>query len=246
MLMVATLGFGQVASQSIPSGVPSGSAVSSQFSVGKNGVSLPSNSTSSITKTQSGPAAVKASTSFHSGTATSFIQNVGQYGTTMKGYEPMGNIQFGYEGLEMPVLFTPKGLIHLHRKYERISHAEEEKLEKQGVPEEEIERRLIITDRVITMEWVGANPNVEIISEEKSTDYHTYGLLRDKAYGYKKITYKNMYPGIDVVYSFTNTNKLGCETGLFAFIGTLCGAGGYQSLEILQSSHRIQQDFLLG
>ncbi len=214
MLMLFTLGFGQVASQNIPAGVPSGSAVSSHFSVGKNGVSVPSKGTTSIAKAQNGPATVKASTSFQSGTASSFIKNVGQYGATMKGHEQLGNIEFGYEGLDMPILFTPKGLIHLHRKYERISHEEEEKLEKQGVPEEEIERRLIITDRVITMEWVGANPNVEIIPEEKSTDYHTYGLVRDKAYGYKKITYKNMYPGIDVVYSFTNSSKLGFEYSL--------------------------------
>ena len=108
----------------------------------------------------------------------------------MKGYEEMGNIKFGYEGLDMPILFTPKGLIHLHRKYERISHSEEEKLEKQGIPEEEIERRLIITD------------------------YHTYGTLQDKAYGYKKVIYKNIYPGIDLVYSFTNKGQLGFEYSL--------------------------------
>lgn len=144
----------------------------------------------------------------------SFIQNVGQYGSTMKGYENLGNIKFGYEGLDMPILFTPKGLIHLHREYKRISHEEEEKLEKQGIPEEEIERRLVITDRVITLEWVGANEQAEIIAAEKTTDYHTYGMLQEKAYGYKKIIYKNLYPGIDLVYSFTNQSLLGFEYSL--------------------------------
>ncbi len=143
-----------------------------------------------------------------------FIQNIGQYGQTMKGHENMGVIKYGYEGLNMPVLFTPKGLIHLHRKVEKISHAEEERLEKQGVPEEEIERKKIITDRAITMEWLGASADVKIIAEEKAAAYHTYGMLMDKAYSYKKITYKNLYPGIDVVYSFTQNDKPGFEYSL--------------------------------
>lgn len=150
-----------------------------------------------------------------SGSAFSFIENVGQYGEKMRGQEQMGNILYGYEGLDMPVLFTPKGLIHLQRKYERIPHDEEERLEKQGVPEEEIERKLRITDRVITMEWIGANPNVEINADEKTFDYHTYGMLPQKAYGYKKIIYNNLYPGIDLIYSFTNNNKLGFEYSLW-------------------------------
>lgn len=65
-----------------------------------------------------------------------FIQKVGQYGQTMKGYESMGVIKYGYEGLAVPILFTAKGLIHLHRKVEKISHDEEKRLEQQGIPEE--------------------------------------------------------------------------------------------------------------
>jgi hypothetical protein len=143
-----------------------------------------------------------------------FIENIGQYGNTVKGYESMGPVQFGYEGLGMPILFTPKGLIHLQRKSGKISHTEEERLEKQGVPEQEIERKKNITDRVITMEWIGSNPDIEIISEEKTSDYHTYGMLKDKAYGYKKIIYKNSYPGVDIVYGFTNYHKPGFEYSL--------------------------------
>jgi hypothetical protein len=144
----------------------------------------------------------------------SFIENVGQYGKTMKGFENMGTIQLGYEGLGMPVLFTSKGLIHLQRKVEKLSHEEEEKLEKAGAKEAEIENKKNVTDRTITMEWLGSNPGVKIIAEEKTFDYHTYGLLTEKAYGYKKLTYKNLYPGIDVVYNFTNNNKAGFEYSL--------------------------------
>jgi hypothetical protein len=144
----------------------------------------------------------------------SFIENIGQYGKTMKGFENMGPIQFGYEGLGMPVLFTPKGLIHLQRKVEKISHQEEERLEKAGAKEAEIENKKNVTDRIITMEWLGSSPGATIITEEKTFDYHTYGMLTEKAYGYKKITYKNLYPGIDVVYNFINNNKAGFEYNL--------------------------------
>ena len=148
------------------------------------------------------------------GVSTSFIENKGQYGTTFKGQETMGKILFGFEGHDMPILFTKNGIIFLQRKVESISYKEREKLEKQGVSEEEIEHKKTVTDRAITMEWLGANENVEIVKEEKTYDYHTYGLIQEKAYGYKKIIYKNLYNGIDLVYSFTNGSKIGFEYSL--------------------------------
>lgn len=148
------------------------------------------------------------------GNAGVFIQNIGQYGDTMKGFGNMGRILYGYEGLDMPVLFTPKGLIHLQRKVSRLSHEEEERLERQKVPEEDIERRRNIKDRTITMEWMNANPEVHILTGEKASAYHTYGMLPDKAYGFKRIIYENMYPGIDIIYHFSDNKNLGFEYSL--------------------------------
>ena len=143
-----------------------------------------------------------------------FIENIGQYGELMAGYTGMGKIKYGFEGFGMPVLFTPKGLIHLQRKVEKISKKEEEELEKKNIPEEEIERKRKVTKKIITMEWLGANPQPEIIAEETMPDYHTYGLLKEKARGFKKIIYKDLYPGIDVIYHFTNSDKKGFEYSL--------------------------------
>ena len=151
--------------------------------------------------------------------AGSFIENKGQYGTTYKSQETMGNILYGFEGHDMPILFTKKGIIFLQRKVESISHREKEKLEKQGIPEEELENKKTVTDRAITMEWLGANENIEIVQEEKTYDYHTYGLIQEKAYGYKKITYKNLYNGIDLVYNFRNKSKIGFEYSLHVAAG---------------------------
>ncbi len=148
-----------------------------------------------------------------------FIENKGQYGDKLKGYEQLGDILFAYEGAGMPVLLTTNGIVQLQRKVKKISHAEEERLEKQGVPEEEIERRSTVLDRAVTMEWLQANPKAQIITEEKTTAYHTYRLVQQKAFGYKKITYKNLYPSIDLLYSFVQNGKPGFEFSLVVHPG---------------------------
>src|SRR5690349_10980915 len=45
------------------------------------------------------------------GKKKSFIENIGQYGDSLSNALNMGKTLFGYEGLDMPVLFTSKGLI---------------------------------------------------------------------------------------------------------------------------------------
>ncbi|MFM6924572.1 MAG: hypothetical protein ACKOU7_03650 [Ferruginibacter sp.] len=158
----------------------------------------------------------------------SFIENVGQYGKNIPGQEKMGTILYGYEGLDMPVLFTKNGLLFLQRKTTKLPRREEEKLERQGVPESEIEKKRIVTDRVITQVWVGANPDAQIIAEERTSDYHTYGHLNKKAPGYKRIRYKNMYPGIDIVYNFNNGSKAGFEYSLVVKPGADLSAVSFQ------------------
>ncbi|MBL0051918.1 MAG: hypothetical protein IPP29_10635 [Bacteroidetes bacterium] len=116
----------------------------------------------------------------------------------------------------MPVLFTSKGLIYLHRKSIGPSREEMEKEEharRQKHAENELEEQKNI-DRAISLMWLNSNANVEIAVEGKSDAYYTYGFLNEKAYGYKQITYKNLYTGIDLVYTFTNANKIGFEYSL--------------------------------
>ncbi len=59
------------------------------------------------------------------------------------------------------------------------------------------------------MELVGASPNPEIIAEGKNDDYTNYyqsNLIQ--THNYQKITYKNIYPGIDWVLYTVNNEKL--------------------------------------
>jgi gliding motility-associated-like protein len=59
----------------------------------------------------------------------------------------------------------------------------------------------------IDIDFVNSNPNVNLISNEKSSDFDNYYNVPNKPEGivnvhqYQQITYKNIYPNIDVVFS---------------------------------------------
>ncbi len=60
------------------------------------------------------------------------------------------------------------------------------------------------------MELIGANPNPEILAEGKSDDYtNYYQPYLIQTHNYQKITYKNIYPGIDWVIYPTPPSPIG-------------------------------------
>lgn len=58
----------------------------------------------------------------------------------------------------------------------------------------------------IDIDFVNSNPKVELVTEQKSTDFYNYYNVPNKpegivgVYKYKQVTYKNIYPNIDVVF----------------------------------------------
>lgn len=151
------------------------------------------------------------------GTAKGFIENIGQYGQLFPQFPSLGKPRFAYEGFGMPVLFTSKGLIHLQRKIIGESEAErerEERREKKKGKEARVEEEIKAEDRSISMEWLGANPDPVIVTEGVEQGYHTYGALTQKARAFKKITYRELYPGIDLIYTAAPNSKLGFEYSL--------------------------------
>ncbi|PIY05093.1 MAG: hypothetical protein COZ21_04825, partial [Bacteroidetes bacterium CG_4_10_14_3_um_filter_31_20] len=52
--------------------------------------------------------------------------------------------------------------------------------------------------------WQNANTEVKIEVSEKQEDYYTFRMQKDICYAYKKITYKNIYPNIDIEYTIPN------------------------------------------
>jgi len=152
------------------------------------------------------------------GTSHAFIENVGQYGDVYPDYPEMGKILFAYEGFGIPVLFAEKGVIYLHRKLvgpTQLEIEKEERRKKKRKNEEDLEQ-LTVRDRSISMTWSLPSLNMEIVADGLLEGYHTYGLSSAKARAYSKITYKNIYDGIDVVYSFLDNDSLGYEYSITA------------------------------
>ncbi|WPO79055.1 T9SS type B sorting domain-containing protein [Flavobacterium sp. KACC 22761] len=77
-----------------------------------------------------------------------------------------------------------------------------------GTKKEEQENfNLEYTFHRIDIDFVNSNSKVELIAEQKSTDFDNYYNVPNKpegvlgVYQFKQITYKNIYPNIDVVFS---------------------------------------------
>lgn len=138
-----------------------------------------------------------------------FIENKGQF--ILPDQASAGKILFQADfGPQM--YFTPSGIIYclsksekMNRKEKKGYEAEERKHErKQG---EEHEPK-ILKDSYVEMEWLGANPDLKFVAEEKVQEYWNYldpndmHKSIDRASGYKKLICKNLYPNIDVEYVF--------------------------------------------
>jgi gliding motility-associated-like protein len=152
-----------------------------------------------------------------------YIENVGQNEDSLAGYGQLGKVRFEYNGFGWPVLLTDKGLIYRQGKKERRSEAELEAAERKGVLDEKEERKYRITNRILTMEWLNANPSPQIITKEPTTHYYTFGKLAAKARGFKKLVYKDLYPGIDLVYTFVKQKGAGFEYSLVVHPGADLG-----------------------
>ena len=69
-----------------------------------------------------------------------------------------------------------------------------------------MDKRLIITNYLLHVEWLGANPNPEIVAYDQVPQYWSYLTTKKENItnipGFKKLVYKNLYPNIDVEYVF--------------------------------------------
>ncbi|MGZ3862988.1 MAG: DUF7948 domain-containing protein [Bacteroidia bacterium] len=146
-----------------------------------------------------------------------FIENKGQFKLPAK-CEINSPVQYAYDDGSTKILFTPKGLVYYfseaqHREKDAEELAREHKKKIRNVEEfiEEEKREKIVSYKrdMVSAAWEGADQNVEIISEGQDPAYYSYNFYEggeikniNWIYGYKKIIYKNLYPKIDVEYTF--------------------------------------------
>jgi|GEM_PF-2162385 len=139
-----------------------------------------------------------------------FIENKGQYNNAVNSGNSLAMTRFAIDDGPAMYYFSKKGIEY--KFVQRDLPNKEEKI-KEGEEQEEHEKVSYKTDAV-SLTWVGANPNVEIIAKDISEDYFSYSVKTfvgekniNNIKGYRKIVYKDLYPSIDVEYTFHSSGE---------------------------------------
>jgi gliding motility-associated-like protein len=136
-----------------------------------------------------------------------FIKENGQFAKNARETQiPFANTVFyGVENAEFDAYFTSDGIIFLFPE-RRLIEKEEEKEEAEKKREEKTIETIWHTAK---MKWVNSNPLTEVIAEQRVSNYYNYGNFTANADdietfnfvpAYKKLTYKNLYPGVDAEF----------------------------------------------
>ena len=133
----------------------------------------------------------------------SFEENLGQIKYIDD--KPASEVKYVFKQGNLKIFLLKTGLAYQLEKYEQDTNQVTPLSESTSVDSDSFLSKTFL-NKIQTyrmdMQLVGANPNPEIITEGKSEDYINYynhNALR--VHTYKKITYKNIYPGIDwVIY----------------------------------------------
>jgi hypothetical protein len=138
-----------------------------------------------------------------------FVENKGQYNAAP---EVNSEILFGVENAMEQILFSKSGITFL-QIVPSASEPEiaEERSERKNYPAEE--DKVSMEYHSVKMTWVGANPEVNVVASAMASEKYSYfvpealeGVIRCDVF--HKLIYKDIYPGIDIQYSFHS------ETGL--------------------------------
>jgi gliding motility-associated-like protein len=130
---------------------------------------------------------------------TSFIENKGQFDG--RNWQKDSKIEYAVDHNGYFMFFTAKGVTYRQEQITRNPKKD---------PENPHEPKRFMMSELVSVNWVGANTSVEIVAENQVEQYYSYTMYengnRKKANninnipGFTKLTYKNLYDNIDVVY----------------------------------------------
>jgi len=156
----------------------------------------------------------------------SFIENKGQF---VLESGDRHEVLFAVDHSNVKVYFTKEGIVYklVKPKHKSEKEKEEEKREEQEMLQkiktieefkafEAEEHRIKSINETVKMHFENANPETEVVGYGIKPDYHSYnytqagGTIKNVNYvkGFEKITYKNIYPSIDIEYAFAETDGL--------------------------------------
>jgi gliding motility-associated-like protein len=140
-----------------------------------------------------------------------FIENKGQYDKNLNGaYQIEAVLDNGQE----KIYFTDKGLVY--ELVKRFPITEEQREAMEYGKEIKIKPSKIYH---VSMNWLNANSNISIEKSEKQPHYFTYGEAKYNSYAYKKLTYKNVYPNIDIEYTIPEDKDHGIKYNVIVHPG---------------------------
>jgi gliding motility-associated-like protein len=129
-----------------------------------------------------------------------FIENKGQFDYMI----PNGNdIRYGIDHFGAMIFFTKNSVIYKYNFQKYDGHEVHEELEHiKGKEHEDLIKKYSnnLETKYLIATWLNTNPNTQIMTTDKTSNYYSYGSAEQLAYGYKTITYKNIYDGIDIEY----------------------------------------------
>ncbi len=146
-----------------------------------------------------------------------FIENKGQF--------PKVNNQeilFAIDHDRTKIYFSAKGMTYaFFKSMPKKENEEERETEKkvttteEWIEHEKEERSANLKRDYVNLIWENSNPNAKIVAENMAGEYFSYELGQGQdavninyIKAYKKITYKNLYPNIDVEYIFHPTEGI--------------------------------------
>ena len=131
-----------------------------------------------------------------------FIENKGQYNTFLtNGSE----VKYCVDHFGPKIYFTSSGITYQynHMIESNAEEVMEEIEEKKGKEKEELLERLKhnVESFNYEMKWLDANKDVQIVANQKTSNYYSYGDVNTLSYGYGRVRYVDLYPNIDVEYT---------------------------------------------
>lgn len=124
-----------------------------------------------------------------------FVENLGQFNNWANFPE---TVKYGINSANK-IFFGQNSVYYRVDKGKILTEKQLEKAERHDMEFDNKEQ----TKFLVSMQWIGANPDAIIEAEGKSKGYYTFGedgCWDKQAKGYDKLIYKNLYPNIDVEY----------------------------------------------
>jgi gliding motility-associated-like protein len=142
---------------------------------------------------------------------TAFIENRGQFDKDVSsGNKVLYQAMLG----KVKAYFTSNGVIYKYDEFVKDEKASGKDVDPDRPP-------LVTKTYTSQMQWLGGNPSTTVVATDERPDYYVYPTGNKssiKVNLYRKITYKNIYPGIDAEYTFP-VNKDGIKYSLIVHPG---------------------------